>query len=89
MAKILVYNNDTNRVETYFRGEREAMPYNINSTLIVGEFRGSSSSPTLWTTKATMQAWNQQRRIFQPLILITFAGAKSSSVPMLTLTASR
>ena len=73
MAKILVYNNDTNRVETYFRGEREAMPYNINSTLIVGEFRGSSSSPTLWTTKATMQAWNQQRRIFGAPIPVGYA----------------
>lgn len=28
MAKILVYNNDNNRMETYYRGENEAMPYN-------------------------------------------------------------
>lgn len=28
MAKILVYNNDNNRMETYYRGESEAMPYN-------------------------------------------------------------
>ena len=28
MARILVYNNDTNRMETYYRGENEAMPYN-------------------------------------------------------------
>ncbi len=28
MAKIIVYNNDTNRMETYYRGESEAMPYN-------------------------------------------------------------
>ncbi len=27
MAKILVYNNDNNRMETYYRGENEAMPY--------------------------------------------------------------
>ena len=28
MAKVLVYNNDNNRMETYYRGENEAMPYN-------------------------------------------------------------
>ena len=30
MAKILVYNQDTNLMETFFRGENEAMPYNTN-----------------------------------------------------------
>ena len=33
MAKILIFNNDTDRMETYYRGEGEAMPYNTNSTL--------------------------------------------------------
>ena len=60
MAKILVYNNDTNRMETYYRGESEAMPYITGRTLTVREFRGSSNSPTLWTSKRTMQAWNAQ-----------------------------
>ena len=62
MAKIKVYNNDTNRMETYYRGEREAMPYVTNRTLTVGEFRGSSNSPTLWTEKRCMQMgrWSQQ-----------------------------
>ena len=27
MAKILVYNNDNNRMETYYRGESEALLY--------------------------------------------------------------
>lgn len=27
MAKILVYNNDSNKMETYYRGENESMPY--------------------------------------------------------------
>ena len=27
MAKILVFNNDTDRMETYYRGEAEPMPY--------------------------------------------------------------
>ena len=42
MAKILVFNNDTNRMETYYRGELDAMPYNTGRTLVVREFRGSS-----------------------------------------------
>ena len=48
MAKILVYNQDTNRMETYYRGENESMPYNTNGTLKVREFRGSSKSNILW-----------------------------------------
>ena len=35
MAKILVFNNDTNRMETYYREESQAMPYNNNRTLTV------------------------------------------------------
>lgn len=51
MAKIIVFNNDSDRMETYYRGESEPMPYNTNGTLRVREFRGSSNSQTLWTTK--------------------------------------
>ena len=64
MAKIKVYNNDTNRMETYYRGEKEAMPYVTNRTLTVGEFRGSSNSNLLWTEKRAMMAWNSQRYIY-------------------------
>lgn len=73
MAKILVYNQDTNRMETFFRGENEAMPYNTNSTLKVKEFRGSSKSNILWTDKRTMQAWNSQRYIYGAPISVGFA----------------
>ena len=73
MAKIKVYNNDTNRMETYYRGEREAMPYVTNRTLTVGEFRGSSNSPTLWTEKRCMQAWNSQRYAFGGPIPVGYA----------------
>ncbi len=73
MAKILIYNSDTNRMETYYRGELQPMPYNINSTLTVGEFRGSSDSSILWTTKATMQSWNRQRFLFGKPIPVGFA----------------
>ena len=73
MAKILVYNNDTDRMETYYRNESEMMPYNTNRTLTVNEFRGSSKSETLWTSKRTMQSWNSQRYIYGKPIPVGFA----------------
>lgn len=73
MAKILVFNNDTDRMETYYRGESEPMPYNTNGTLRVREFRGSSKSNILWTTKRCMQSWNSQRYIFGGPIPVGFA----------------
>ena len=73
MAKILVFNNDTDRMETYYRNEADPMPYNTNGTLRVREFRGSSKSNILWTTKRTMQAWNSQRYIFGGPIPVGFA----------------
>ncbi len=73
MAKILVFNNDTDRMETYYRGEAEPMPYNTNATLKVREFRGSSKSNILWTTKRCMQSWNSQRYIFGGPIPVGFA----------------
>ena len=73
MAKIIVFNNDTDRMETYYRGENEPMPYNTNGTLRVREFRGSSKSNTLWTTKRTMQSWNSQRYVFGSPIPVGFA----------------
>ena len=73
MAKIIVFNNDTDRMESYYRGEAEPMPYNTNSTLKVREFRGSSRSNILWTTKRTMQSWNSQRYIFGAPITVGFA----------------
>lgn len=65
MAKIIVFNNDLNRMETYYRGEQERMPYNSGGTLTVSEFRGSSNSQTLWTTKRTMQSFNTTRFLFR------------------------
>ena len=77
MAKIIVYNNDTDRMETYYRGETEAMPYNAGNTLKIREFRGSSNSNILWTTKRTMQAWNSQRYVFGAPIPVGFAFKRS------------
>ena len=73
MAKIIVFNNDTNRMETYYRNLSDPMPYNSNGTLKVREFRGSSASPTLWTTKRTMQSWNSQRYVWGKPIDVGFA----------------
>lgn len=39
MPKVLIYNNDTNSIETYDRKLTDAMPYVTNNTLTVGEFR--------------------------------------------------
>ena len=73
MAKILIFNNDTDRMETYYRNEADPMPYNTNGTLRVREFRGSSKSNILWTTKRCMQSWNSQRYIYGSPIPVGFA----------------
>ncbi len=73
MAKILVFNNDSNRIETYYRNLSDPMPYNSNGTLKVREFRGASNSNTLWTTKRTMQSWNSQRYVWGKPIDVGFA----------------
>ena len=73
MAKILIYNNNSNRMEVYNRDISEAMPYNINKTLTVKEFRGSSNSNILWTDRRTMQAWNNFRKLYGKPIYVGFA----------------
>jgi peptidoglycan hydrolase-like protein with peptidoglycan-binding domain len=66
---VLVYNTRTGRMERYERGAREAMPY-ADSTLLVGEFRGTSQSNLLWTTSAAMQAWVATRKAWgRPIYL--------------------
>ena len=73
MATIKVFNNDENKMETYYRREDEAMPYNTGNTLKVREFRGSSKSDILWTEKRAMQAWNSFRFIYGRPIQVGFA----------------
>lgn len=77
MAKILVYNNDDNKMETYYRGENEAMPYNTNKTLTVKEFRGSSKANIMWTTRNTMRAWNSTRYLYGKAIPVGYAFRRS------------
>ena len=73
MATIKIYNNNENRMETYFRREDEAMPYNINGTLRVREFRGSSKSDLLWTDRRTMESWNRFRSLYGRPIQVGYA----------------
>jgi len=73
MAKIIVFNNASNRMEISHRAENDPMPYSLDRTLTVREFRGSSNSPTLWTSLRTMEAWNATRRAFASPIPLGFA----------------
>ena len=77
MAKIIVYNNDIDKMEVFFKGEEEPMPYNTNRTLKVKEFRGSSKSNILWTTRNTMRAWNSTRYLYGKAIPVGFAFKRS------------
>ena len=72
MAKIFVYDAYTNKMMVYNRTENDPMPYSYGSTLRVKEFRGSSASPTLWTT-AAMEAWNLTRRRYGSGIHVGYA----------------
>lgn len=73
MAKILVYNNNSNRMEIYYRNLNDSMPYITNKTLKVGEFRGISESDILWTDRRCMLAWNSFRYIYGKPIFVGFA----------------
>ena len=46
---------------------------NTNRSLLVREFRGSSNSNTLWTTKRAMQSWNATRYLYGKPIPVGFA----------------
>jgi hypothetical protein len=73
MAKILLYNNDTNRMITFYRDLNQPMPYNSYGTLTVREFRGGSNSNTLWTSLRCMEAWNSFRYLYGRGIFVGFA----------------
>jgi hypothetical protein len=73
MATVLIYNNRTNRMETYARMEFEAMPYITGNTMSVAEFRGSSRSALLWTDRRVMEAWNSLRKFYGRPVHIGYA----------------
>ena len=72
-TKIFVYDEYENRLYVYYRAESETMPYSYGTTLRVREFRGSSKSPTLWTTVRAMESWNQTRRSYGSGIPVGYA----------------
>lgn len=73
MAKILIYNNASNTMETFNRGEDEPMPYITGNSLIVGEFRGSSKSNVLWSDTQCMETWNAFRAYYGKPIYVGYA----------------
>ena len=73
MPKIYVYDAYSNKMITYNLGENDTMPYTYGTTMKVKEFRGSSQSPTLWTTTAAMEAWNLTRRSYGAGIPVGYA----------------
>lgn len=64
MARILVYNTETNVIERFDRNDNDPMPYSLGRTLLVREFKRRSNSSLVWTTTQTMQSWNRTRSIF-------------------------
>jgi len=73
MATIIVYNNEQNRMETYYREETDPMPYNTGNSLLVGEFRGSSQSEILWTERNAMVSFNLFRSLWGSPIYVGYA----------------
>jgi hypothetical protein len=73
LALIFVYNYANDRVERYYRGEYDPMPYNIGNTLSVREFRGASKSSVLWTDRRVMDSWNAFRRFWGRPIYVGYA----------------
>ena len=71
--KILVYNNQTNRMETYNRELDDPMPYSQDKYLSVREFRGSSKSDVLWTDRRAIEAFNQLRSLYGSPIKVGYA----------------
>ena len=73
MAKLYVYDAYNNKLLKYNLSENDPMPYAYNNTMRVREYRGSSNSPTQWTTTTAMEAWNLTRRRYGKGIYIGYA----------------
>ena len=70
---ILVDSEDTNKIERYERTLGQPMPYVNNSWLTVKEFRGSSRSTILWTSKRVMRNFYNTRARFGGGIYVGYA----------------
>lgn len=72
-TKVLIYNDDNNQMESYYLEEKDDMPYVTEGSLTVGEFRGSSKSPTIWADKNALMCWNVLRERWGKPIGVGFA----------------
>ncbi len=70
---VLIYNEDTNKIERYNRNLGDPMPYVNNKYLTLKEFKSNSSTNILWSTKKTMQAFNTTRVRFGGGIYVGYA----------------
>ena len=64
---ILVYNEDSKKIEKYNRTLGQPMPYVNTSYLTVKEFKGSSKTNIIGTTKSAMRAFYNTRARFGPI----------------------
>lgn len=73
MITVLVYNNQTGRMERYEKNLSDPMPYVTNGSLTVDEFRAKSRSNIIWTDRRTMEAWNRTRAAWGRPIHVGYA----------------
>lgn len=71
--KVFMLNNENNTFEEYFLELTDTMPYATPGSLTVGEFQGSSNSPTIWSMRTLMECWNRLREDFGSPIGVRYA----------------
>lgn len=71
--EVFVYDGSNGQMQVYNLELNETMPYATTNTLLVGEFRGSSTSNTIWTDRKAMECWNKLRAAWGSNIYIPFA----------------
>lgn len=70
---VFIYDNTLGNMQKYNLELNETMPYAMENSLLVGEFRGSSTSNTIWTDKRAMECWNKLRAAWGKNIYVPFA----------------
>lgn len=73
MITVLVYNNQSGRMERQNLELYQPMPYIKGSSLTVREFRGKSVSSIIWTDRRAMHAWNETRTAWGKPIYVGYA----------------
>lgn len=70
---VYVYDEITKSIKKYNKKLTDQMPYIKNKYLSVKEFRGSSKSNVIWTSKQTMESFNKFRAKWGKPIYVGFA----------------